>query len=95
MASQKWVASSLESCFVLDASHQGDVIATHEFNDQNLSNTAWSLAVRVVADCPLLQSIASESMALISDFHIQGLTNSAWAMATMPFRHEPLLQALS
>lgn len=65
------------------------------FTAQALVNIAWSVATVQVSHEPLMNALASRSIARIAQFSGQGLSNPAWAVAPLPFRHAPLLTAIS
>merc|ERR1711957_666679 len=65
------------------------------FDSQNLSNTAWSLARLGVLHKPLLNAIASSSIPTLSYFIIQDLANTAWAYAPLEVLNLPLCNAIS
>jgi len=60
-----------------------------------MSNTAWSFAVLVGTDEPLLSAIASQARRKLTFGDTQALSNTAWAFATLLVKHEPLMDAIA
>mmetsp|Transcript_115336 Transcript_115336/g.246506 ORF Transcript_115336/g.246506 Transcript_115336/m.246506 type:complete len:84 (-) Transcript_115336:101-352(-) len=51
---------------------------------------AWALAKLALSDAPLLNSIASAAIPLISEFNSQDLANTPWAFAKREVVNRPL-----
>mmetsp|Transcript_20587 Transcript_20587/g.32811 ORF Transcript_20587/g.32811 Transcript_20587/m.32811 type:complete len:80 (-) Transcript_20587:725-964(-) len=66
-----------------------------EFDTQNLSNMAWSVAMLGIANYPLLDAIAPEALRKMPHYHPQELANTAWALDALSYQHAPLMQAIS
>lgn len=66
-----------------------------EFNRQDLTNTAWALAMLRRCDDALLEAIAGRSVDIIRTFQWQDLANSYWAFAKLQVMHTPFLCEVS
>lgn len=67
-----------------------------DFDQQNISNTAWSIARLARRDHPLLDAISAAARQTLDSFGPQGISNLAWAVSTLCIRDdEPLLAAIS
>jgi len=66
-----------------------------DFNQQNLANMAWAIAVLEIFDTPLLASIAASAHPINATFAPQGIANIAWALARCSFIDKPLFQSIS
>ena len=53
-----------------------------DFNEQELSNTAWAFATVRQKDVPLFAAVATAAQQDMGDFNPQTLANTAWAFAT-------------
>eukprot|EP00850_Spirogloea_muscicola_P015407 SM000117S25527 [mRNA] locus=s117:436050:440282:+ [translate_table: standard] len=60
-----------------------------------LSNTVWAFATVGVADEPLLEALAAESLRKLPTFETQALANTAWAFATLRWSKPDLLDAIA
>eukprot|EP00747_Dinoflagellata_sp_TGD_P152330 gnl/TRDRNA2_/TRDRNA2_177288_c2_seq6.p1 gnl/TRDRNA2_/TRDRNA2_177288_c2~~gnl/TRDRNA2_/TRDRNA2_177288_c2_seq6.p1 ORF type:complete len:230 (-),score=14.57 gnl/TRDRNA2_/TRDRNA2_177288_c2_seq6:144-833(-) len=66
-----------------------------EFSTQDLSNTAWAMAVQNFGNCPFLDAIAAASIPSISSSHVRSLANIAWSVSALEFSNRPLLDAIA
>jgi len=55
------------------------LIPRGDWNHQNLSNTAWSVATLAVYHAPLMHAIASASLRSIGEFNMQAVATMAWS----------------
>jgi hypothetical protein len=53
----------------------------HNFNEQNLSNTAWAYATAGHASPDLFEAVAQAALPQLRNFNSQNLSNTAWAFA--------------
>jgi len=53
------------------------------FNQQNISNTAWAVSRIQYKNRPLFDASGAQGSRTIDDFGAQGISNTAWAVATM------------
>lgn len=66
------------------------------FQPQNLSNTAWAVAMLSLRfQEPLLSSILSLGWPLVVSFDCQGLVNLAWAFSSLPRMDIHVMNAMS
>jgi len=66
-----------------------------EFAPQEITNSAWSMSALLVADEPLLNSLAAEAIKKCGLCIHQDLSNPAWAFAKLSVRNDPFLDAIS
>jgi hypothetical protein len=55
----------------------------HDFNPQDLSNTAWALATLGHADDAFVAALLEAAKLQLRDFTPQALSNTAWALAVL------------
>jgi hypothetical protein len=67
----------------------------HDFNSQELANTAWAFATAGHAAQALLDAIAAVAVPRLREFNPQGLANTAWAFATAGHAAPALLDAIA
>ncbi|CAK0911847.1 unnamed protein product, partial [Prorocentrum cordatum] len=60
---------------------------------QQLANAAWSCAVLLCQDAPLLQKICGLAVSRLGGFTTQNVANTVWALGTLGFHHEEMLRA--
>jgi hypothetical protein len=66
------------------------------FGHQQLSNTAWAFSTLVFLHEPLIESLSSPALRLITQFDPQGLSNTSWSFALMLFHPpEPLRNSIA
>eukprot|EP00811_Abedinium_folium_P035362 NODE_8160_length_1518_cov_4.830338.p2 GENE.NODE_8160_length_1518_cov_4.830338~~NODE_8160_length_1518_cov_4.830338.p2 ORF type:complete len:198 (+),score=31.24 NODE_8160_length_1518_cov_4.830338:665-1258(+) len=80
---------------LLDAISSAAIRKISDANQQNIGNTAWSIARLAVRDRPLRAALAASAIPTLRSFVAQGMSNTAWACATLAFGHAPLLYAIA
>ena len=66
----------------------------HEFNTQELSNTAWAFATAGCVEPRLFEAIAKEAEQMARDFNPQELANTLWAFAKLGAKAPAMFEKL-
>jgi len=67
----------------------------HEFNPQDLANTAWAVANIRMRDNQLMHFISAEIRGKLTKFEGSDFSSTAWAFSTLEVDAGPLLTAIS
>jgi len=71
------------------------VIKIHDFNPQDLANTAWAVANLRMRDSTLMDSISAQARSKLSHFEGSDFSTTAWAFSVLGEEHKTLLDAIS
>ncbi|CAJ1350094.1 unnamed protein product, partial [Effrenium voratum] len=67
----------------------------HEFEQQHITNTAWSLARLAVVYLPFMEAASGIVREKAHQFDVQGLSNSVWCFAKVLHHGEPACEAIA
>lgn len=57
----------------------------HEYDAQDIAQTAWAFAKFAIKDCPMLESLAAASLRTISLAGPRDIAGMAWSFATLAY----------